>query len=224
MTHGPGETIEHAEHAAHAAHDSFNRKVTISIAMVAAVLAAVTMLGHRAHNATLRLQGEALQAQNEAGIANTKVANNWLEYQAYNIRSHMYQVAKEQSAFLAPKAGMEAELEKAAKRWKEQYEKYEGTGSKEGSLSKAMNKAKQSSAEAEAKMKTAADRLNESHEMHARADRFDFGELGLQLGVVLCSLAILTKSRVFWVLGIVGSIAGAAVAVTGQFGLFMGGH
>jgi hypothetical protein len=224
MTHGPGETIEHAEHAAHAAHDAFNRKVTISIAMVAAVLAAVTMLGHRAHNATLRLQGEALQAQNEAGIANTKVANNWLEYQAYNIRSHMYQVAKEQAEFVTPKAGKEAELEKAAQRWKAQFEKYEGVGDKKGSLSAAMDKAEKSSKEAKDKMDEAFAKLEESHKVHARADRFDFGELGLQLGVVLCSLAILTKSRAFWVLGIIGSVAGAAVAVTGQFGWFMGGH
>ena len=182
------------------------------------------MLGHRAHNATLRLQGEALQAQNEAGIASTKVANNWLEFQAYNIRSHMYQVAKEQAEFVAPKSGKEAELEKAAQRWKAQVDKYEGSGDKKGNLSNAMDKAKKSSEEADAKMKEAADKLSESHAIHARADRFDFGELGLQFGVVLCSLAILTKSRAFWVLGIVGAVLGAAVALTGQFGLFMGGH
>ncbi len=224
MTHGPGETIEHAEHAAHAAHDAFNRRVTISIAMVAAVLAAVTMLGHRAHNATLRLQGEALQAQNEAGIASTKEANNWLEYQAYNIRSHMYQVAKEQAEFVTAKPGKEEDLKKAADRWKAQVEKYEGIGDKKGSLANTNDKAKKSKDDSDAKAEEAGKKLTESHKVHARADRFDFGELGLQMGVVLCSLAILTKSRAFWLLGIFGSVAGAVVAATGQFGLFMGGH
>jgi len=49
----------------------------------------------------------------------------------------------------------------------------------------------------------------ESHKAHARADRFDYGELGLQLGVVLCSLAILTRSRAFVYVGLVGALLGA---------------
>lgn len=77
MTHGPEHHIEHAEHAAHAVHDNFNKQVTMSIAIVAAVLAAVTMLGHRAHNDTLRLQGEALDFQTKASIKSTKTANKW---------------------------------------------------------------------------------------------------------------------------------------------------
>ena len=75
MTHGPEQHMEHAEHAAHAAGDDFNRKVTMSIAIVAAVLACVTMLGHRAHNDTLRLQGEALELQTKASIKSTETAN-----------------------------------------------------------------------------------------------------------------------------------------------------
>src|SRR5262249_30189586 len=65
----------------------------------------------------------------------------------------------------------------------------------------------------------------DSHEAHARGDRFDVGELGLQLGVVLCSLAILTKSRGFWFAGLICSLLGLLVALTGAFGLFMNlGH
>ena len=66
MSHGPEHHIEHAEHAVHASHDEFNKRVTMSIAIVAAVLACVTMLGHRAHNETLILQGDALRIQGEA--------------------------------------------------------------------------------------------------------------------------------------------------------------
>src|ERR1700677_3128102 len=85
MSHGPEHQIEHAEHAIHAAHDTFNRNVTMSIAIVAAVLACVTMLGHRAHNETLRLQGEALSLQTEAGIKSTEAANKWAYYQTKNM-------------------------------------------------------------------------------------------------------------------------------------------
>src|SRR5438067_12936493 len=84
MSHGPEQHLEHAEHAAHASTDSFNRKVTMSIAIVAAVLACVTMLGHRAHNDTLRLQGEALDLQTRASIKSTDTANQWSYYQNKN--------------------------------------------------------------------------------------------------------------------------------------------
>src|SRR5437016_13812810 len=99
MGHGPEQHIEHAEHAAHAAHDDFNKMVTMSIAIVAAVLACVTMLGHRAHNDTLRLQGEALRLQGDAlrfqgdalqlqtlaSIESTNAANKWSYYQSKNL-------------------------------------------------------------------------------------------------------------------------------------------
>src|SRR5438105_1387071 len=85
MTHGPEHHIEHAEHAAHASHDEFNKRVTMSIAIVAAVLACVTMLGHRSHNETLRLQGEALDYQTQASIKSTETANKWAYYQSKNM-------------------------------------------------------------------------------------------------------------------------------------------
>src|SRR3954464_15383718 len=85
MSHGPEHQIEHAEHAAHAVHDEFNKRVTMSIAIVAAVLACVTMLGHRAHNETLRLQGEALRHQTLANVKSTEAANKWAYYQSKNL-------------------------------------------------------------------------------------------------------------------------------------------
>ena len=44
MSHGPGHHIEHAEHASHAAHDDFDKKVTISITVVAVVTAAMAVV------------------------------------------------------------------------------------------------------------------------------------------------------------------------------------
>jgi hypothetical protein len=62
---------------------------------------------------------------------------------------------------------------------------------------------------------------HKSHEVHMRADRFDLGELALQLGVVLCSMAILTKSRYFWYSGITCSLIGFLIALSGALGWFM---
>ena len=94
MSHGPEQHIEHAEHAAHASHDEFNKRVTMSIAMVAAVLACVTMLGHRAHNETLILQGDALRIQGEAlqfqTLATRESANAGKQWQYYGTKNLVF--------------------------------------------------------------------------------------------------------------------------------------
>jgi uncharacterized membrane protein YcjF (UPF0283 family) len=72
--------------------------------------------------------------------------------------------------------------------------------------------------------KKADEKLDEHRVAHAKAIRIDLGELGLQFGVVLCSLAILMKGRGLWFLGLISSALGLAVALTGQFALFLGHH
>src|SRR5262245_36691436 len=206
MSHGPEQHIEHAAHASHASHDAFDKQVTLSIAIVAAVLAAVTMLGHRAHNETLQLQGEA-------GIQHNAATNKWAQYQASNIRDHMYQSLLELSASLPAKSDSketQGEIDAARQRWQDQRNKYK----------KNLPEYK---GEAETLEEQSKVKIGESHVTHARGTRFDLGELGLQLGVVLCSLAILTKMKSFWYAGLLGALAGLLVALTGVFGLFLGG-
>src|SRR5262245_57141330 len=123
MTHGPEHHIEHAEHAAHA-HDPFDKRVTLSIAIVAAALAAVTMLGHRAHNATLQLHSEATRLQAEAGIVHNQAANQWAYFQSWNIREHAYRTNVEQLKLFAPAPDSGRERETAQKRWAGQVAKY----------------------------------------------------------------------------------------------------
>jgi hypothetical protein len=204
MSHGPEQQIEHAEHAAHAVHDDFNRKVTISIAGIAALLACVTMLGHRAHN-------ETLQLQNEAGRMATEATDAWNYYQTKNIRSFQARLMLSQMKVFAPKDGSGADAEIVRKEYQDEVDKY---AVKLPKLQK----------EAEELVNKGKEYAEESHKAHARADRFDYGELGLQLGVVLCSLAILTRSRAFVYVGLVAALIGCLVALTGLLGLFMGGH
>ena len=117
-------------------------------------------------------------------------------------------------------AGSEKVQEKATGKWPRQLEKYDQE------LPQRLAEADKLKAEAEEYQKKAGNLVKESHTIHARADRFDLGELGLQLGVVLCSLAILTKSRYFWYSGLACSLLGLLVALSGAFGWFMGegGH
>jgi hypothetical protein len=242
MGHGPEQHIEHAEHAQHASHHPFDRRVTVSIAIVAAVLAAVTMAGHRAHNETLRLQGEALQIrsealriqgralriQTEAGIKNTETSDAWAFYQAKKNREALYRAFLDFAAMMNVKDGAKA---------KEYWQKQSNTYKKElpemkKDAERLTEETKLLQQEARKVFDDSAAALEESHEahkshvVHMKADRFDYGELGLQLGVVLCSLAILTKGRGFWYSGMLCALVGLLVALSGTFELFMesGGH
>ena len=50
-----------------------------------------------------------------------------------------------------------------------------------------------------------------------RADRFDGGEALLEVGLVICSLTLLTKRRIFWLGGMIVAAGGVAMALTGFF-------
>ena len=50
---------------------------------------------------------------------------------------------------------------------------------------------------------------------HHQADWFDLGELGVELALVLSSVAILTKRSGYWHVGIVMCLLGVAAVVKG---------
>ena len=126
MSHGPEHQIEHAEHAVHAAGDAFNRQVTMSIAIVAAVLACVTMLGHRAHNDTLRLQGEALELQTKASIKSTETANKWAYYQGKNTFNLLSEITLDTLKVISVPKDREADQTEIRKRYEDTVEYYSG--------------------------------------------------------------------------------------------------
>ncbi|MFZ0964349.1 MAG: DUF4337 domain-containing protein [Terriglobia bacterium] len=69
---------EMQEHAEHAAHDPALLPVTFTMAVLAVVLAATTLLGHRAHTEEL--------------LSESKATDQWAYYQAKNIRVHTYEL------------------------------------------------------------------------------------------------------------------------------------
>ena len=75
---GIEELHEMEEHAEHSAHDPSLLPVTFTMAVLAVVLAATTLLGHRAHTEELLFQ--------------SKATDQWAYYQAKNIRVHTYEV------------------------------------------------------------------------------------------------------------------------------------
>ena len=224
--------MEHAEHAVHASHDAFNRQVTMSIAIVAAVLACVTMLGHRAHNETLllqgeslRFQGEALQLQTLASIESTEAAKKWQYYATKNLFHLESSITLDLLKVIALNEGSKDELGKTKTKHQGIVDKYTKKLPEIEAEGRAIEKKiEEYKVQTKEKLNEYQETMKKSHEVHEKGSRFDYGELGLQFGVVLCSLAILTRSRGFWFAGIVSSAVGAAIAMTGQFGLFIGHH
>jgi hypothetical protein len=204
MAHGPEHHIEHAEHAAHAAHETFNKRVTISIAIIAAALACATVLGHRAHTETLRLQTLATREAIEA-------SNKWNYYQTKNVFRLESEIMLDQLTVLA-KLSDSAEFVAITKKYKDNLKRY----SKE-----RLDEEKE---KAEARVEKGKEYMHDSDKVHARADRFDYGDLALQLAVVLCSLSILTKSRTLWFTGMVCGVIGALITLTGVLDLWLPEH
>ena len=272
MGHSAEHHIEHAEHAAHATHDRFNKQVTMSIAIVAAVLACVTMLGHRAHNDTLLAQGEALKLQNEASISSTEAANKWAYYQTKNTFNFLSGIMVDSLEVMVVRDEAKKDFDKTLKSYQDTIEYYSGdpkyratkankekkpkdgenakakdghggeakkdgghdaepkhkpkndgndkAEKKPGELGKAFDDAKKTERKTKELQEASEKKIEESHELHKKTYWLDSGELGLQFGVVLCSLAILTRGRSLWLLGLLSALVGAVVAAMGQFGWF----
>ena len=198
------EHLEHAEHAEHLAADPFNQRVAVSIAIVAALLAGISMLGHRKHNEVLQLQGDANRLTAEGSILHTQATDKWGEYQAVNIRDHGYEFAGNLMRELSKgKPELGPALKTAIAKSDDQHGKYTKR------LPGLQKDAEKLTHAGEDKVKHAIQKMDESHHAHAQANLLDFGHLGSEIGIVLCSLALLTKRKVFWY----GGVLAAAVAI-----------
>jgi hypothetical protein len=198
MSHGTEQHLEHAEHVQHHALDPYDRRVAMTMAIVAAVLACVIMLSHRAHNQTLQLQIKSNDNITEA-------ANRWGYYQAKKNREYLYEATADLLAVAAKDAKIPSADQEAAKRiagWRGKAGQYE-------------KDTKQIEDEARELNRKAVEYQEEAKHTHHQADRFDYGELGIELALVLCSVAILTKQRTFWFSGVTVGVIGALVAASG---------
>jgi hypothetical protein len=219
--------LEHAEHVHHAALKPFDRQVAMSMAIIAAGLAGVTLLSHRGHNDTLSLQTEANILHTRANISHTRASDMWGFYQAKNIRSHEFQAYLMMAAFLPSEPANAPAKQKALKYWADQVEKYEGRKAQDarpGELAEIMREARKLEDEAQTLQKEAQVKEQESQRVHHSVNWIDFGHLGLELALVLCSVAILAKVRFFWYSGIVVAVVGAGLALEGVYSLLLTPH
>ncbi len=188
--------------------DPFDRRVAMTMAMIAAVLAFVTMMSHRAITESLILQAEANRLTTEANINHTEASDQWGYYQAKNNRNSQLEASLALLTILG-KSPADPKNTETVKSWGDQQKKY-----REIELPALKAKAEALEQRAHALESESERKLVESLREHSRGDRLDMAELGVELALVLCSIAVLTKLPSFWYSGIAVGIIGAIVAAT----------
>jgi hypothetical protein len=184
------EQLEHAEHAEHAA--GANRKIALLIAIMALFLAFSETLGKSANT--------------EAITLNIKASDTWSFFQAKTIRRTVVQAAAEEMKVevarvsdAAAKTAMAKQIddwEKTAARYRSEPETREGT-------TELMERAK----EAEHERDTAL----------ARYHNYEIASAAFQIGIVLCSAAVITSMVILaWLAGGV-AVVGIVFTALGLF-------
>lgn len=133
------------------------------------------------------------RAHTEELLHQTEATDQWAYYQAKDIRRHTYELfLDELSVFSLQNSD---QVEKVKEKYAKEVERYRDD---------------QKDIEAEAK-KAQDDVKREGR----RADRFDLGEVLLEAALVICSITLLTRKRIFWGLGLVLGLLGIAIGAAG---------
>ena len=173
------EAHELQEHAEHAKHNPALAPVSLTMAILAVLVAVVSLLGHRSSTEEVLMQA--------------KTSDQWAYYQAKNIRRHNDEVVADITSVMATKDAMNAE--KVKEKYATEAERYR-------------DEQKEIQAEAQ-KLE------QEANIARKRSDRFDLGEVFLEIALVITSITLLSGRRTFWHLGIVLGLVGLAIALTG---------
>lgn len=201
----PAEHLEQVE-AKDSGLTGFDRRVAVTMAIVAALLATVSMLGQNADNDAIAKQAEAGIKQTESAIDHTRATDQWGFYQAKNIREHHYRAFLVLLSASAKDPAQDEALKKARADWEFQIKKYE----KE--LPAMQQEARELTRAAEEKAKQSVELQKESQSLRELGDHLDLSELSLQLALILSSIAVLTKKAPFWYGGLAAGVIGVAIA------------
>ncbi|HUR54499.1 MAG TPA: DUF4337 family protein [Gemmataceae bacterium] len=198
------EHLEHAEHAQHHAADPFNMRVAVTMAIVAACLAGISMVGHRTHNKVLQLMGEANRLRTEAATAEVEKSNLFAWYQSKRLRQAQFEIAAETVALMP---GADDARKKAVAGWKGKVEEYKVPNKEHDSLPELQDRGKAAGKKAESLTAQAVKVRDEAEHIHHQADRLDIAHLVAEVALVICSIALLTKKKAFWHLGMVLAVS-----------------
>jgi len=186
----PDELNELKENAEHGREHPDLAPVSLTMAVLAVLVATVSLLGHRMHTEEIILKNEEILLQN-------KVTDQWAFYQAKNIRRHNDELFADLTTVIATK-----NAEGAAKL----QEKYQGEADRYKGEQKELD-AKARELENEGELTR-----HEGELTRRKADRFDLSEVFLEIALVITSITLLSGRRLFWLLGLFMATAGALVA------------
>jgi len=172
------ELTELHEHAEHGREHPDLAPITLTMAVLAVLVATVSLLGHRTHTEEIILQN--------------KVTDQWSYYQAKNIRLHTDELFADLAGVVTSKdaesaAKLQEKVHAEAERYKDEKKELE----------------------------------TKAHELEAefavtnhKANRFDLGEVFLEIALVITSITLLSGRRIFWHLGLLLATAGILVAAS----------
>ena len=187
------EVQELEEHAEHAAHDKLMRPVALTMTILAVLVAVVTVLGHRTHT-------EAILNQTRAAVEQNRAADEWAFYQAHKIRSNDTELTSDLMGVLT--IANKDEAKKKAKDYADHQQKW----------AKDLKEGEEKARETEKKVSEYEERVEAAE---ARANRFDLGEVLLEIGLVITSITLLTHKRIYWYMGMGFSVVGIVATVMG---------
>jgi hypothetical protein len=195
------EQMEYAEHSKHAAHAS--KQIALLIAILALFLAVSEMLGKSANTEALTL--------------NIKVSDTWNFFQAKSIRRTVVLAAADEMKIGAGSAtgAAKAAMDKQVATWQETAARYQSEPKPEGG--EGTKELAERAKEAEHERDTAL----------ARYHNYEFASAAFQIGIVLCSAAVITGMLLLaWAAGGI-AVIGLLFVALGLFApnlLHLGGH
>jgi hypothetical protein len=141
--------------------------------------------------ATVSLLGH--RAHTEEVVLQNKVTDQWAYYQAKNIRRHTDELFADMASVMASKDA--EQTAKLREKYLAEAERY---------------REEQKELDAEARILE-----QETERERKRANRYDLGEVFLEIGLVVTSITLLSGRQRFWHAGIILGIVGLAVAASG---------
>jgi hypothetical protein len=225
------EHLEHAEHTAHGGHgsDPMMLQVAMTMAIIAAALALVSVTGHRKHNEVLQMQGNSNRLLSEAAALKVESSNTFGRFQSKKGRIEEQERAVAFTKLFTLASGTDELRAKYVKAW-EDYGTANRTspkdiktdetgfplkttdGKEDDTLGALIVTGQRYQQLAEEKVAQSA-HLNEAMEhVHHQADKLDWAHLTLEIGLVLCTISVLTRKKAFWMVGILSALAGGFLA------------
>jgi Domain of unknown function (DUF4337) len=133
------------------------------------------------------------RASTEELLLQTRATDQWALFQAKNIRLHEMQSVADMLGTFTPVQKEKAEA--LREKYASEVERYENEKDEVSEQAKELE--------------------GERDLLARRGDRFDAGEVILEIALIVCSLTLLTKKRIFWILGMVLGLVGLVTTVSG---------